>query len=373
MQKKYKILYLVSTLQSTAPTKQLFNIIKYLDRDIFDPVVVTLSKEPEESYRDKFISLDIPLYSLETSRVLGVFLNSFRLKNLLQKIKPHLIHSNGIRADSLSASLSGYKRMSTLRSNSYNDYIFEYGKKIGTFLANKELDAILSLEYPLSVSKSISDMLKEKRGVDVWYIHDGIETSLFDCVKEDKRSLRESLNLPLDKKIFISVGNLNRGKDPLTIIEAFKRVNNDSFYLLFLGEGELLKECKERAKESKNISFRGFVDNVPLYLKASDCFISASLSEGMPNAPLEALASGLVVILSDINPHREILDFDKRVGELFKTKSVKDLQSKMISLNEKEYQKRSKAAKELIKENFTAEKNSKKYQEAYLKLIKGQK
>lgn len=57
-----------------------------------------------------------------------------------------------------------------------------------------------------------------------------------------------------------------------------------------------------------SVVFHGFVDNVVPWLQASDLFVSASASEGMPLAVLEALSCGLPALLSDIPPHREIRD-----------------------------------------------------------------
>ena len=61
----------------------------------------------------------------------------------------------------------------------------------------------------------------------------------------------------------------------------------------------------------------GRVENVDEYLQASDCLLSASRSEGLPNSVIEALAWGLPVILSDIPAHREIHRIEKNAGSLF--------------------------------------------------------
>ena len=68
---------------------------------------------------------------------------------------------------------------------------------------------------------------------------------------------------------------------------------------------------------NRNIFLPGEVSNVISYFRAADLFVSASCAEGMPNAVLEALATGLPVILSNIPAHREILEVCPDAGWLY--------------------------------------------------------
>lgn len=65
-----------------------------------------------------------------------------------------------------------------------------------------------------------------------------------------------------------------------------------------------------RRRQNEKVLFLG--QKAPLeYLQCADYTISASLSEGLPNSTLESLACGVPMILSDIDPHKEIM----RVGD----------------------------------------------------------
>ena len=74
--------------------------------------------------------------------------------------------------------------------------------------------------------------------------------------------------------------------------------------VVFLGNGPDFEKLRKNAP--KNAIFLGNVNNVYEYLSIADGFVSASFSEGMPNAVLEALMMGLPCILSNIEPHCEI-------------------------------------------------------------------
>ena len=74
-----KILYIISTLEKTGPVNVLFDIIQNIDRNKFEPVILTLSKEKKNSIKSKFENLNIKIYSMNLSGASG-YLNSFKIK-----------------------------------------------------------------------------------------------------------------------------------------------------------------------------------------------------------------------------------------------------------------------------------------------------
>ena len=79
-----KILYLVSTLGSSGPTNQLSYIVKYLDRSIFEPLILTLSHEPEASAIKYFQNvLEVRVESLGLSRMRGMLSGSAKVKHYI--------------------------------------------------------------------------------------------------------------------------------------------------------------------------------------------------------------------------------------------------------------------------------------------------
>jgi len=368
-----KIFYLVSTLRRTGPTNQLLNILKYLDRNKFLPYLLTLSPEPEDSMLEYFKNLNIPIDSLGLSRVKGLIASANLLKKTLKKYQPDLIHSNGIRADVLSSNyFKGIKRIATLRCCPYHNYPVVYGKIIGSYMAFKHIQALRKIDYPVGCSYAMAEEMKKKYGLDLVVVQNGVDKESFGCpINNEKIEIRKKLNLNLDKRIFVFVGNLNSGKNPSMLIKTFLASKiSQKCLLIIIGDGPLRNICEKIANNNPNIKFVGRVDHVGQLLKASDFFISLSASEGLPNAALEAMATGLPVYLSDIIPHREILNYNKNAGKLLplgdERQIIKILESSMAD----DYSVMSVAAASTIDQYLNAEKMSEQYQQLYQRAVK---
>ncbi|MGH2539338.1 MAG: glycosyltransferase family 4 protein [Actinomycetota bacterium] len=111
----------------------------------------------------------------------------------------------------------------------------------------------------------------------------------------------------------ISVGRLDRVKDPLGLVEAFSWVARKHDRLTFAGAGGLEGAVRERVAQlglSDHVTLTGLIprDEVFLRCAGADVFVSTSTGEGLPVAVVEAMAAGCPVILSDIPPHREVAD-----------------------------------------------------------------
>ena len=120
--------------------------------------------------------------------------------------------------------------------------------------------------------------------------------------------MRAKLGLPLGSRVGVSVGALSARKDPLTVVKAIRSIDDASLVVAFLGHGALAADCRRLAAGDSRVRFVGQVADVTPWLRAADFLVSASRAEGLPNAVLEAIACGLPVVLSDIEPHRELLD-----------------------------------------------------------------
>ncbi len=370
-----KVLYIVSTLKRSGPINILTSIIKYIDKGKHKIYIISLSPEPVFSLINEFKKMGVKCINLDVPRK-NIFVLIRKLKQTVENIKPDIIQSNGLRSDILSTLfLKNRYHCCCLIDNYVPMYCkLTYSGFWSFIILNIHLWLIKSNKYPIACSYSIKDMLFKKYSISTYVIQNGVEILYFRPSNENyKQNLRRKLNLPINKKIIVSVGHLSVLKDPITIINAFSKSNLlNNYYLLFLGEGSQRAEIEKIIKKySLPCLFKVQVPDIIEYLQASDYFISASKTEGLPNAVLEAGAVGLPLILSDILPHKEILS-DKRVGYVFKTGNVNSLLSILNGLQDNDlikYKRISKLTHRLIVKNFSAKAMSKKYQNFYNEII----
>lgn len=134
---------------------------------------------------------------------------------------------------------------------------------------------------------------------------------------------------------FLYLGRLstNTERDVPSLIRAFSRVVADfpDAELALVGGGDLLEQTRQLVKEhlagARAVHVPGF-DDSEKWLRWADAFVLPSRREGLSNALLEAMASGLPCIANDIPPNREVLDHG-RAGVLVPVGDVDALHDAM--------------------------------------------
>jgi glycosyltransferase involved in cell wall biosynthesis len=119
----------------------------------------------------------------------------------------------------------------------------------------------------------------------------------------------------------IMVATLESHKDHRTLILAARilRDRAANITVVIVGSGSLADPLRALAGglvESGHVQFLGMRDDVPELLGQSDVFVlSTTRNEGRPGVLLEALAAGLPIVASDVEPVRELLE-DGHLGAL---------------------------------------------------------
>jgi len=304
--------YLISTLERTGPTNVLYDLVSGLDRTRFNPVIVTLSPEPPRSRLADFKELGIDVHTLNMGRMQGLLQGAVKVKRALDEARVDILHSHGLRADMMAGSLAGGQATcSTVHAVLSEDYRLGYGKYKGALVSFMHGRALKKIGKPVGCSSAVFSFLKNALELpNAACVKNGVSTDRFRPDSEARNALRSSLGIAPDECVWIATGALIPRKDPGWLIDAWASAygNADKMRLLVLGNGPLMEACARKAKPYENIKLMGNVDKVSEFLSASDIFVSCSEAEGLPLAVLEAVASGLRCLISDIEPHLEIAD-----------------------------------------------------------------
>ena len=122
-----------------------------------------------------------------------------------------------------------------------------------------------------------------------------------------RQALTETFGFAKEPFVLVTVGRLDRQKNPLLLIEAFRVLHQSmpDARLLLIGDGVLRGQIEDRLKRyelESAVKLCGVKPppEVAQHLQSADVFVLSSAYEGMPICVLEALGSGLPVVSTNV-------------------------------------------------------------------------
>lgn len=360
-----KIGYIVSTLENSGPVNIMYNIIKYLDREIFNDIYIyTLSEEKTNSRKKEFEDLGCIIKKINITNKDIMFGNINQIENILKEDGIRVLHSHCLRSNIVLKKLKlKLKRICTIHANIREDYKFKFGKLKGRILEKLYLNTLKNIDEKICCSKSVYKDMKKLTKEKLEYITNGVDLEKFK-IEKSKEESRRLLKINQEEQIFVSVGSLCDRKDALFIAENIGKLELNNYKMIFLGEGS--QRGRIENLKNPNIILSGKVLNVKEYLNAANFYISASNSEGMPNSVLEAAAFKLPLILSNIESHLEIYECNRLCGKVFDKKKDSDFLDKIKIMLDIDYKKASEASYKIVDEKLNAENMSQLYAKYYI-------
>ena len=305
----------------------LAELINRMDPGVFSHVIYIFSNDASSLNKIKREGVEL--------RVIRRFFphdpsTIIRLAIALKKSKPDIVRTynwagmEGIVA----ARLAGISNI--IHSEHGFDIAEIYKKKNRRIIARRIL--LNKCVKVIAVSKGLQEWLVGDVNVDagkVVYIPNGCDTVCFRPGKD--LELRRSLGISDADTVIGTVGSLVALKDQRSLIEAFVRVagSRNDVRLMIVGEGPLRKELESfagTADVKERMIFTGNVVDPEKYYRAMDIFVLPSLSENMPNVLLQAMATALPIVATDVGDVRHMLDGEKG-GIIVSPKDVEALAS----------------------------------------------
>jgi len=347
-------------------------------------IIQLLSLLPHYGYMGKVVCFYEAEFS-QTLRKQGIEVEvlqhgrfDFRLLSSLKRIfsmeKPDVIHTHGVKANFFGR-LAAKNLEIPLVTTVHSILRFDYQNNLAFLVAsNMEKWTRPLNDQFIAISHSIEESLLNE-GVPqdkISIVHHGID---FDRYSSGKSILREELSLPEDAYMIGVVSRLVEAKGIEYVLEAMPMILKDkpTAHLIIVGTGpyeQHLKKLTADLEIQDHVHFIGFRKDIPDLLHSFQCFVSASLSEGLGLNVLEAMAASVPVVVSGVGG---ILDFteDEVNGLLIPLRSSTDIAIKILTLMQDDDLSRQLVhnAVERVKTHFSLDSMGKKTADVYQKLI----
>lgn len=348
--------------------RTILNIINHLDRQQFQPMLVTLNFN--YTY-ENFVKDDVTFIKLPVKRLRQAIVP---LAKLIQKEQPHLLFSTVPNYNTiaiLAKLLSRTKTKLIVREAAYLGGTWKTNVKLkGYGLLYRYADRVIAL------SEGVKENLISRYHVPserITVIYNPVD---LDHIRAEGEQVPEENHLfTPDKQTIITAGRLVKEKDHKTLLRSFAKLDDlTNKQLVILGEGELEQPLKTLAKELDiydRVYFLGFKQNPYAYMKRSNVFALTSTTEGFGHVLVEALALGTPVVSTRCRPGAEEILGDGEYGLLANVGDAEDfsrqLQTALSLTEEEKVQVITKGKKRA--EDFAVEQIVHEYEQVFLNVI----
>lgn len=292
------------------------NLLNRLPHERFRHAVVALTEVTD--FRQRVTRHDVAFFSLHKPPGHGIRVFP-ALYRLFRALRPAIVHTRNLAA--LEASFPAWLARVPIRIHG------EHGRDVTDLDGSNPRYRLVRrayrpfVDHHVAVSADLERYLVEHVGVDastVTRIVNGVDTERFHPRAEPIRIAGYPFADPA-LCVIGTVGRLQAVKHQTLLAQAFVRVlerspaSRSRLRLAIVGEGPLrgdIGAILARAGASDLAWLPGARNDVPDVLRAFDVFVLPSLAEGISNTILEAMATGLPVVATDVGGNRELIDAD---------------------------------------------------------------
>jgi sugar transferase (PEP-CTERM/EpsH1 system associated) len=299
----------------------LVNLVNKMPQSAYRHAICCI--EGFSDFRQRIQRPDVEVIPLHRSKI-GVWHMRRELFALCRQLRPAIVHSrNTSGLDAILPSL-----LAGVPNRVHGEHGWDVGDLRGTSRRSILLRRLHSpfVSRYVTVSRDLSIYLQRNVGIRkkrIVHICNGVDTDRFHPGDRLRTSLPPDFQ---DPSLFLigTVGRLQPVKDQQTLLRAFATACNarveghERLRLVVVGDGPLMNDLRNLARSlgiERRTWFAGAIGNVSQVLGALDLFVLTSLNEGISNTILEALASGVPVIASDVGGNPELIDAG-RTGSL---------------------------------------------------------
>lgn len=348
MAKRIKILFTIPNFDTAGSGKVVYDLVKGLDRTIFEPELCCFHNRGEFFKTMETLGVKIHIFPF-ASPYRPFWSLPYRIFKIYRFFKTHhfdLIHSWHWSSDitePLAAKLAGIPFVYTKKAMGWGNKAWRWRTQLSTKVIAINTDMVHTFLKPYHKK--------------VVYMPLGVDVAYFKPQKPSE-ALQHELGIKPTDFVIISVANLVPVKGIEVFLEAVKLLQEPSIKVLIVGDYQNAYGNGLKSKyESANFQFLGKQQDVRPYMALANLFVIPTLDsgrkEGLPIAPLEAMAMGVVVIGSRVSGVNDVLKaFD---DYLFRPSDIDMLAEKINALygiNDNERAALGKAMRDAVRSDY---------------------
>ena len=269
--------------------------------------VKVLSMLPPIELTDELIAAGVEVDTLNMSPIPNP-LAIVKLARVLRADHTHILHSHMAKANFLGRISGRLARVPVQISTAHN--IVEGGKWIE--LGYKITDSLA--DVTTNVSQRAIDRYVAIGAVSAAkarLMYNGLDTTSFERSHQTRLEYRQKLRIG-DQFCWLAVGRLSPSKDYPNMIRAFRRVLSEQpeATLIIVGKGDEEPNVRSLISSegiSSKVHMFGQRKDIPALMCAADAHVMSSAWEGAPMVLLEASASSLPVVATDVGGNSELV------------------------------------------------------------------
>ena len=339
-QKKIKVLFTIPNFDTAGSGKVVYDLVKNLDHSVFEPEICCFHDRGAFMHEIEKLNVKVHLFQFAISyRPFWSF--PFRLLKVVRFFRNNrfdMIHSwhwSSDFSEPLAARMAGIPWIYTKKAMGWGNKAWRWRSRLSTNI--------------ITINSDMKAFFTNKVSKKVVSIPLGVDTRYYAPRSSKDEELCKELSISNNDFVIISVVNLIPVKGIELLIQAVLEIKKPNVKLFIVGndQGAYAESLQKLAADAMSIQFLGKKMDVRPYHSIADLFVIPTLppGEGLPVAPMEAMASGTIVIGSKVSGVKDILQEFPHCQ--FEPKSVESLQSCILKMMEMSESDRSKLSQEM--------------------------
>ncbi|MCA9471139.1 MAG: TIGR03088 family PEP-CTERM/XrtA system glycosyltransferase [Nitrospirales bacterium] len=373
------ILHLINRLATGGLENGLVNLINHMPIARYRHVIVCLTDFTD--FRDRITRADVDVLAIHKKS--GIDWRSYmRIWRVIRRLNPVIVHTRNLPTMeyAIVAMFAGVPiRVHGEHGRDVHD---QYGTSVKFRLFRKFLS--LWIHIFITVSEDLARWFETSIGIDhsrIRHIYNGVDSQRFHpATRSQPRMFPPEFSSP-EYVVVGTVGRLQAVKDQTTLVNAFLHLRQafpellKSVRLVLVGDGAMRDNLEGLVKAEgigEYVWMAGERHDIPDLLRAFNVFVLPSEAEGISNTILEAMASGLPVIATDVGGNTELVQHGK-TGYLVPPKNPSAMAQAiaMYAKDEKLVEQHGRAGRALVEERFSLHAMIDRYTAVYDGLVNG--